>query len=390
MTTIPTCTFEQAQLQGIWVIIRIDGNVPLNNDGSIDDDARLRAALPTIERVKQKGGKPVILTHWGDAENSNKELSTQKLVPWFQQHGFPNAVFAADIAAAQQAKNTPCDLIMFENIRFFKEELTPTESFAKQLATLGDYFIQDAFGVLHREQTSVTLLPLQFDHTRRSIGLLIQRELVHLLPLVENPSQPFVLLIGGLKTDTKLPLLRALLSQVKTVLIAPPLCFTFLKALNKPIGKSTYDPEMVEQASLFLEEAESNYVRVSLPDDFLATDTSFEHPDDCYPATELSEQEIGVSIGPRTTDHWSTLVHSARTLFCNGLPGNKEYPETLTTVARLLKAFPNGQRCVIAGGDTNALIKKLHIQIDAFLSTGGGATLAFLSNQRLPGLVPFL
>lgn len=390
MITMPICTFEQAHLEGLTVLIRIDGNVPLNSDGTIDDDTRLRAALPTLERIKQKGGKPVLITHWGDADTVNKELSTKKLVPWFEQHGFANTVFAADIAAGQHAKTIPCDLVLFENIRFFKEELTPTESFAKQLATLGDYFIQDAFGALHRDQTSITLLPLQFEPARRSIGLLVQKELIHLLPLIENPAQPFVVLIGGIKASTKLPLLRALLPRVKTILIAPPLCFTFLKALNKPIGKSAFDADMIEQAGLLLQEAEAQYVRVLLPDDFLATDTSFEHPDDCYQATELSEQEVGLSIGPRTTDNWSTLVHAARTLFCNGLPGNKDYPKTLSTVTRLLNAFPHGQRCVIAGGDTNALIKKLHVQIDGFLSTGGGATLAFLSDQRLPGLVPFL
>lgn len=390
MITIPACTFEQANLQGLAVIVRIDGNVSVDSNGVIDDDTRLRAVLPTLERIKQKGGKPVIITHWSDAETIDPSLSTKRLVPWFEQHGFAHTVFAADIQAGQQAKTTPCDLVMFENIRFFKEELTPTESFAKQLATLGDYFIQDAFGALHRDQTSITLLPLQFEPARRSIGLLVQKELIHLLPLVENPAQPFVVLIGGLKVATKLPLLRALLPRIKTLLIAPPLCFTFLKALNKPIGKSTYEEKMVDEAGLLLEEAESQYIRVLLPDDFLATDSSFEHPDDCYAVTTLSDQEVGLSIGPRTTDHWSTLVHAARTVFCNGLPGNKEYPETLSTIRRLLEAFPHGQRCVIAGGDTNTLIKKLHVPIEGFLSTGGGSTLAFLSDQRLPGLVPFL
>lgn len=390
MLAIPTCTFEQAQLTDVTVIVRIDGNVPLKTNGTIDDDSRLKAVLPTLERIKQKGGRSVILTHLGNPENEDQKLSTHMLVPWFIEHGFTQTVFAPDIATAKSLESAPFDLLVLENLRFFKEEQERSQTFANQLASLGTYFVQDAFGALHRDHTSISLLPLAFDAEHRSIGLLVQKELIHLTPLLENPSQPFVALVGGVKAKTKLPLLRALLPRVNTLLIAPPLCFTFLKALNKPIGRSAYEPDMVEQAGLLLEEAEERYVRVVLPDDFLATDTSFENPQDCYPATELNEQEIGVSIGPRTTDHWSTLVHNARSLFCNGLPGNKDYPETLTTVLRLLQAFPRNQHAIIAGGDTNALIKQLHIQVDGFLSTGGGSTLALLSNETLPGLIPFM
>lgn len=389
MNPIPLCTLLQANLTGVTVLVRIDGNVPLTANNTIADDSRLKATLPTLELIKQKGGRSVLLTHLGDPEAGDKKLSTQLLVPWFTEQGFAQTFFATDIASAQSLQAAPFDLIMFENLRFFKEEQEASQPFAKQLATLGTYFVQDAFGALHRNHTSISILPLEFTPDHRSIGLLVQKELIHLSPLLDNPQQPYVALLGGIKAETKLPLIQALLPRIKTLLITPPLCFTFLKALNKPIGKSTYEPDMLDTALAILDEAETRYIRVLLPDDFLATDTSFEHPDDCYAVTELGEQEVGISIGPRTTDHWSTLVHSARTLFCNGLPGNKEYPATLTTIKRLLDAFPRNQTCVIAGGDTNALIKQLHIAIDGFLSTGGGSTLAFLSDQPLPGLIPF-
>lgn len=388
MLPLLTAQVINASLQSITVVVRIDANVPVASTGAIADDSKLHAVLPTLTLIQQKGGRLVLLTHWGDPEQEEMKLSTEQLIPWFEQQGF-HIIFAKTIADAQQ-QTASSQIVMLENLRMFPGEQEKSAAFAKELASLGTYFVQDAFGALHRDHTSITLLPLEFDAAHRSIGLLVEKELRHLAPLTDDPNEPFVALVGGIKMATKLPLLHGLLDRVNTLLIAPPLCFTFLKALNKPIGKSIYDPNLIKQAQLLLEKAEEKYVRVLLPNDFLATDTDFEHPEDCYAVTELSEQEVGVSIGPRTTDHWSTIVHNARTVFCNGLPGNKEYPATLSTVKRLLEAFPYNQYCVIAGGDTNALVKQLHIQVNGFLSTGGGATLALLSNERLPGLVPFM
>ena len=389
------------KLNNAYVLLRTDWNVAHSSTGTILDDFKLLASLETITYITQQQGHVIVLTHCGRPTKPITDLSTAIFVNWFVQRGF-STVFAATLEEAHALKNNNYQIIIIENMRFFKEEISCDKAFAQQCAALGDYYVQDAFGVCHRKSSSITILPTFFTPSNRTIGFLVEKELSTLNTFINHPEKPYTILQGGIKGETKIPLLMQLLDQIDVILLATPLCFTFLKALGKEIGQSAYEPACIQQAKQLLDSAKEKNITIVFPLDYQVTKNNFTRP---YPLTEtdtIKNDEVGISIGPKTTELFKSYIQQSKTVFMNGLPGNCAYQETLEGSRILLQAVKRVPHYLIGGGDSLAIVKALHLTnppskhyatnhtfIDHLphnLSTGGGATLAYLSNQPLIGL----
>lgn len=381
---------KEANLKNKRVLLRADLNVPRRTDGTIENDFRIKALLPTINLIREKGGKVILLTHCGRPKKQEKRLSTKVFTSWFKEHGY-HAVFAPTLKkAAELSRKNNKDIVILENLRFFDEEEANDPAFAEQLAQLGYYYVNDAFGMMHRNHASITKLAELFPPNKKTIGLIVEKELQELNQIVKHTKSPFVVLQGGIKGDTKLALLTTLLKKVDTILISTPLCFSFLKAQNKNVGASFVEDDLVPQIKDFMKAAEKNKVTVVLPVDYQVSSKSFKEPHALREVKTLEKNDVGIAIGPKTAKLFSQYLEQSKTVLANGLAGNSTYPETLESTRVLLQTLRkiNGIH-ILAGGDSIALIEHLGFNDVGYLSTGGGATLAYLSGQTLPGLAVF-
>lgn len=374
------------------VLLRADLNVPLH-EKKIIHDHRLSSAIPTINLIQQNGGKVILATHIGRPEKNEPNLSTQLLIPWFEQHGY-NTVFEGDIDKAChksfENKNT---ILLLENMRFFPGEKTGDLAFAQQLAQLGDYYVNDAFGTLHRNDTSVAIVPTLFDKNKQSIGLLVEKELRILNALLHNPKSPFVFVLGGGKLSDKIPLLQYMADNIDTLLLCPAIVFTFLKSMGKPVGKSLVDNTMLDKCKEILSLMQKKGVNVLFPQDYIVAHNTFDGPivSEAVSANNFSDNNVGITIGPKTVDLFSKEISKAGTIFLNGLMGNVQHKQTLSGAKAIFEAMAQSKGVsIVGGGDsaTAAILLEFSNRLD-HLSTGGGSTLAYLSGQPLPGLEPF-
>lgn len=371
------------------ILLRADLNVPLQ-DGKIVNDFRLQATLPTIDYILDRNGIVVLITHIGRPTNHDPHLSTQHLIPWFEQRGY-TIEFANTIEAAQEKIKSaqPKTIILLENLRFFPGEKAQDGNFAQQLAQLGDYYVNDAFGMMHREDTSITLVPQQFAPEKRSIGFLIEKELRVLNAMLEQPKRPLVVIIGGGKVTDKIPVIEHLLDKANTLLLCPAIVFTFAKALGKQVGKSLVDDNALALCKQIFQQAKEKNVNVVFPVDYQIALNTIQGPLSIVPSDTIPDDGVGISIGPQTAQHYSEIMSNAGTIFFNGAMGFLERKETLQGMKAIFDAMgqSNGMS-IIAGGDSVATAQVLDATagID-HLSSGGGATLAYLTGKPLPGII---
>lgn len=382
-------TFSQWKLEHKRVFVRADLNVPLL-DGKIINDFRLTNILPTIDFILKHTGSIVLATHIGEPKDNEPELSTTILVPWFEQRGY-SILFMKDPTAIAQLEISPRQIILMENLRFFPGEKDGDPFFAKQLSNTAQFYVNDAFGVIHRNDCSVTLLPYEFPENRRSIGFLMEKELRVLTMLKDNPPRPFIAILGGGKVKDKIPLIHSLLKKVDALLLSPALCFSFLKSLGKPIGQSLVDNSMIALCKKIIIEAENSHVSYLFPVDYQVAYDSIDGPLSIISAAEFPDNAIGISIGPKTVAQFTTEINRAKTVLLNCAMGFADRPATRQSTKDLINAMAQSSaKTVIAGGDSveTALNTKNYQLID-HLSTGGGAALAYLSDTLLPGLAAF-
>jgi phosphoglycerate kinase len=369
------------------VILRTDFNVPIE-DGIIKDDFRIRATLPTIDALLQAGATVIILMHIGRPTKKDPALSTVCIEKWFKRHDY-KAYFADSIEKAQAlAAEHPNTLIVLENLRFFPEEKMGSMEFAKSLAALGEFYVDDAFGDMHRNDTSITLLPEKFPKDKRTIGLLTQEELAFFNSILHHPQKPFTILLGGGKVSDKLPLIAHLIPKADTILLCTAISFTFSKALGKQVGKSLVDESLIPQCKKILEQAHKQGTRILLPEDYQVAHGSLEGPLSYTESDKIADSEYGVSIGKKTIKTYSAIIKESGTIFFNGSMGFADRPETMIATNKLLKTIAHARGLsVIAGGDSVAAAQA-NGSAGGFnhVSTGGGAALAYLCNEKLPGL----
>ena len=277
-------------------------------------------------------------------------------------------------------------------MRFFEGEQGTNaairQKFADQLRALADYYVNDAFALLHRKDTSITLLPALYDKKDKTIGLLIEQEINALSKLFEDPQRPFMLIIGGGKVKDKLPFIEKLLDKVDVMIILPALVFTFLKALGQNVGKSLVDDEFLEPARQILLKAKEKSVRIIFPLDFMVLMDSLAGELKIVKASNIPANALGIAVGPETLGLYKKEIDNVKTVFVNGAMGISQRPETLEPLYELLQSIAHsGTFSIIGGGDSVSAVYHSHLENKiTYCSTGGGASLYFLTCGTLPAL----
>lgn len=373
------------------VFLRADLNVPLKNK-TIISDQRLRATQPTLDHLLKQGAIVILATHLGRPKQQEDSLSTKYLMPWFEKHGYQIS-FCSTINETyhQQQTAKPGTILLLENLRFFKGEQENSLVFAQQLAHLATWYVNDAFGTLHRADASLTLLPYQFPPARRTIGFLVEKELAILTDLLQNPVHPVCIILGGNKIASKLPLLERLLSVANHIILCPAIVFTFLKALGRPVGKSLVDEEVLNAARAFLRRAPQENCIIHFPIDYQVAQGTVSGPLSIVSADQFPSNGVGISIGPQSAILFAHIIATSNTTFFNGAIGFLDRPETLHGMHSLLSSMATSARIsIVTGGDSLAAVDQLGITGITHEITGGGSALAYLSGESLPSLKPFL
>lgn len=374
------------------VILRADLNVPLTKTRkstvTIEDDFRLQEIRPSLDFLLNKEATIILITHLGRPSEHEPAFSTALIVTWLCKHGY-HATLASTLHAAHElSQKHPGTIIVLENIRTFPGETNNDATFAKELANLGDCYVNDAFGTLHRNDTSITLVPRFFSPEKRCIGLLVEHELAMLKPLIQNPQKPFMLVIGGGKVADKLPLIEHWLGRADTILICPVIAFTFMRAQGMNTGASLVDTALIDTCKNIITRAAAKKTKLLLPTDLVVAHKTPQGPLSTKSVTDLAPDDIGVTLGSASLTRYKEELSHAKTIFFNAAMGFLWQPETLTATKDLIEALGSlSAYSVIGGGDSVAIARTCQRGKGIrHLSTGGGATLAYLSGEKLPGL----
>ncbi|MDT8717898.1 phosphoglycerate kinase [Clostridium sp. 19966] len=384
-------TIEDIDVKGKRVLVRCDFNVPMK-DGVITDENRLNGALPTIKYLVEKGGKVILCSHLGKAKGPDPKLTLAPVAKRLSELLGKTVVFAADDevvganAKAAVEKMAEGDVVLLENTRFRKEEGKNEEAFSKDLASLADVYVNDAFGTAHRAHCS-TVGVTKFVDTA-VCGYLIQKELKFLGEAVENPVRPFCAILGGAKVVDKIAVINNLLEKVDTLIIGGGMAYTFLKAQGYEIGSSLLDEERVEYAKEMMAKAKEKGVKLLLPVD---NRVAPEYADVTAVITEdasVPAGNMGLDIGPKSEKLFADAVKEAKTVIWNGPMGVAEFKNFEAGTVAVAKAMAeSGATTVIGGGDSAAAVNNLGFGDKmTHISTGGGASLEFLEGKELPGI----
>jgi len=381
---------QDVDLAGKTVCVRVDYNVPLN-DGVIGDDGRIRASLPTLQTILDKGGKIVLMTHLGRPKG--KVVDALRLDPVAERlaellsvsvHKLDDCI-GTDVVDAV-ASGGPGDVYLLENLRFHSEETKNDPGFSAQLAGLGDVFVNDAFGTVHRSHAS-TLGVAQ--HLPAYAGLLMQREIEELGKLLEAPRRPYVAIIGGKKAESKLGALRDLLDHVDEVLIGGGVAFSFLRATGADVGASIVDEAMLDEIREIIAIAEKKGRTIALPDDVVAAqEITATAETRVIDAQRVPAGWMGLDIGPRTVERFSARLRQAGTILWAGPMGAFEVEPFADGTRRVAASMAGSDAfSVVGGGESGEAVKQFGFgdQV-SYISTGGGACLALLRGKPMPAL----
>ncbi|HEV7875687.1 MAG TPA: phosphoglycerate kinase [Nocardioides sp.] len=385
-------------VRGKRVLVRSDLNVPL--DGTrITDDGRIRASVPTLRALADRGARVVVVAHLGRPKGEpDPRYSLRPVAARLGELFGGEVAFATDTVgeSAHATVEALADgqVAVLENVRFNPGETSKDDAergaFADQLAELADAFVSDGFGVVHRKQASVYDIALRLPH---AMGYLVAKEIEVLRRLTENPARPYVVVLGGSKVSDKLGVIDNLLGKADKLLIGGGMVFTFLRAQGHEVGRSLLEEDQLDTCRAYLARAEESGVQILLPTD-IVVDTEFPsgerepHPR-VVPATEIPADSLGLDIGPASAAAFAAALEGAQTVFWNGPMGVFEVPafaEGTRAVAQALTKIPG--LCVVGGGDSAAAVRQLGFEETAFghISTGGGASLEYLEGKELPGI----
>ena len=374
--------------------VRVDFNVPFDDAGRISDNSRIVAALPTIKHILSSGGSCILASHLGRPKGKTKDLSLSKLVPELEKLLSTKVLFSDDCIGekteSQCSRLKPGEVILLENLRFYKEETNADESFAKKLSNLAEIYVNDAYGTTHREHASTSTMAKFFD--LKSPGILLENEIASLKKLMDNPSGPVTAIIGGAKVSSKISVIANMLDVVDNLIIGGGMAYTFIKNNGGAIGDSIFEKDKLNDCSEIISLAEQKNVNVFLPDDVVASNEfSNEGLKKAVNIYNIPKGWQGLDIGPLTISKFEKIVTESKTILWNGPMGVFEMPSfeqgTLVIAKSVAKATSNGAFSLIGGGDSVAAIKKFNLQDEvSFISTGGGAMLESLEGKILPGI----
>lgn len=386
-------TVDDINVQGKRVLVRCDFNVPLQ-EGKITDDTRLVAALPTIQKLVKDGGKVILCSHLGKPKGEPKpELSLAPVAEALTKLLGQPVTFAADPtvvgenAKAAVEKMKDGDVVLLENTRYRAEETKNGEAFSKELASLCDVFVDDAFGTAHRAHCSNVGVTKYVDTA--VVGYLMEKEINFLGNAVNNPARPFVAILGGSKVSSKISVINNLLEKVDTLIIGGGMAYTFMKAMGEEVGKSLLEEDYLDYAKEMLEKAKSKNVNLLIPvDTVVAKEFSNDAPYHTVGRGEIAADEQGLDIGEKTRQLYADAIKSAKTVVWNGPMGVFEMPNFAKGTIAVAQALAEiDATTIIGGGDSAAAVNQLGFGDKmTHISTGGGASLEFLEGKELPGV----
>lgn len=385
-------------LNGKRVLMRVDFNVPLNKDGSISDDSRIKASLDSIKYILGKNASLVLMSHLGKPKGGEQKegLSLAPCATRLSKLLNCPVKMAHDCIGPEVEKEAsalkPKEILLLENLRFYEAEEKPEKDplFAKKLAALGEVYVNDAFGTAHRKHSS-TYTITQYFPKKSLAGLLLEKEILNLDSCLKNPKKPFFAIIGGAKISTKIGVITNLINKVDEIFIGGGMCYTFFKAMGLSIGDSICENDQLDTVKNILKHCKEKKVALHLPEDLKIADKySNDAQTKVIPTTQnFSSPWQGMDIGPKTIKNWSEkLATSAATVFWNGPLGVFEFSNFAEGTRQIAKAMANSQAItIVGGGDSIAAINSLKIESKfTHLSTGGGASLEYIELGTLPGI----
>lgn len=386
-------TIRDIELKGKRVLIRCDFNVPLDSNQNITDDTRIRAALPTLEYLVTQGAKVVVMSHLGRpkgkaaAEFSLAPVAVRLAELLGKQVEFADSDVVVDDSVKEKvAALKDGDVLLLQNVRFRKEETDNEPGFAKELASLGDVFVQEAFGTAHRAHASTAGVA---DYLPCVSGFLIEKEVKFLGSALQNPQRPFVAIMGGAKVGDKIKVIENLLTKVDTLIIGGGMTYTFYKAMGLEIGTSILDADNIDLAKMLLEKATSLNVKLLLPVDIVCADEfSNDAKYQTYSRDQIPSDMMGLDIGEETVKLYSEEIAKAKTVVWNGPMGVFEMENFAKGTKAIAEALATSDATtIIGGGDSAAAVEQFGLADKmSHISTGGGASLEFLEGKILPGI----
>lgn len=407
---------EQVNFEGKRVIVRVDFNVPLDDNFNITDDTRIRAAMPTINKVINDGGKLILMSHLGrPKKNPDEKFSLNHIVKYLSQVICKEVIFADDCmkAADKIAAMQNGDVLLLENLRFYAEEegkvrgiekgeegydeakkalKESQKEFIKTLASYADYYINDAFGTAHRAHASTALIADYFDAEHKMYGFLMGKEVEAIDKVMKDIKRPFTAIMGGSKVSTKIEIIENLLTKVDNLILCGGMTYTFKKALGGNIGKSICENDKLDLALSLLDEAKEKGVNLVLAvDAVVADDFSNDANTLIVDPMDIPEAYEGMDIGPKTRELFGEVIKNSKTILWNGPCGVFEFDNfsngSRAIAEAIVEATKNGAFSLIGGGDSVACVNKFNMADQvSYVSTGGGALLEAIEGKELPGI----
>ncbi len=392
MQNIHTYNFQDKR-----ALIRVDFNVPINKETlEITDDTRIRAAAPTIKMILEKGGSVVLMSHMGRPKNGPEDrFSLKNIITHLSKVIGVDVKFGGDCigkdALAMSENLQPGEVMLLENLRFYKQETAGTEEFAKQLAKHGDVYVNDAFGTAHRAHASTTVVAKFFPNDKL-FGLLIEGEIKSVDKVLNSTEKPLTAIVGGAKVSSKITIIERLLSTVDNLIVGGGMAYTFVKAQGGKVGNSLVEDDFLDVATKILREAKEKGVNLYIPVDSVIADAfSNEANIEEVSISEIPDGWMGLDAGTQTKKDCSEIIRNSKVILWNGPMGVFEMENfqsgTKTVAEAIVEATSNGAFSLIGGGDSVAAINKFNLADKvSYVSTGGGAMLEYLEGKELPGI----
>ncbi|HRD42754.1 MAG TPA: phosphoglycerate kinase [Ferruginibacter sp.] len=392
-------TFSQFSFTGHKALVRVDFNVPLDENFQITDDTRMRATLPTLQKILNDGGAVILMSHLGRPKDGpNNKYSLKHLVPHLHELlGGKVKVFFADDCIGSQAALTASmlkagEVLLLENLRFYKEEEKGDAAFAEKLSKLGDVYVNDAFGTAHRAHASTAVIAQFFPTGKKMFGLLMEAEVKSAEKVLHESEKPFTAIIGGAKVSDKILIIENLLERATDIIIGGGMAYTFMKARGGKIGNSLCEEDRMPVALEILEKAKAKNVSIHLPEDSVIADKFDAAANtETRPSDAIPDGWIGLDIGPKAVGIFSEIIKKSKTILWNGPMGVFEMEKfqagTKAIALAVADATQSGAFSLVGGGDSVAAVNKFSLADKvSYVSTGGGAMLEYFEGKTLPGI----
>ena len=387
-------TIDDYNFKNKKALIRVDFNVPIGKDGEIGDKTRIEAAKPTIIKILEDGGSVILMSHLGRPENKESKYSLEQIVNAVSEVLGVKTKFVADCVGpeAEKAVNEleAGEVLLLENLRYYDEETKGDEQFAKNLAKLGDIYVNDAFGTAHRAHASTTIVARYFED--KCAGYLLQKEVESLNKVLNSSQKPVTAILGGAKVSSKITVIENILDKVDNLIIGGGMAFTFIKAKGGNVGSSLVEDDKQVLALEILKMAERAGVKIHLPVDSVIGDSFSENAKTQITRTDsIPDGWMGLDAGPETIENFSKVIAESQTILWNGPVGVFEMEAfsngTIKIGEAIGKATSNGAFSLVGGGDSVSAVKQFGLEDQmSYVSTGGGAMLEMLEGKSLPGI----